>query len=48
MHAGKLLTRRAIAAGDLMELQRIADAGYERAGGELDRLLTRPDDLDDR
>jgi len=48
MHAGQLLTRRAVAARDLMELQRIADAGYERAAAELDRLLTRPGDLDDR
>ena len=40
MHAGWLLTRRAVAAGDLLELQRIADAGYEQAAAELDRLLT--------
>jgi hypothetical protein len=40
MHAGQLLTRRAVAAGQLIELQRIADAGYEPAAAELDRLLT--------
>jgi hypothetical protein len=42
MHAGQLLTRRAVAAGDLIELQRIADAGYEHAATELDRLLAGP------
>jgi len=37
--AGLLLTRRAVAAADLLELQRIADAGYGPATRELDRLL---------
>ncbi|MFB0631120.1 hypothetical protein [Streptomyces sp. AB3(2024)] len=41
-HAGLLLTRRAAAAGDLCELQRISDAGYEEAGTELDQLLQAP------
>lgn len=40
MRAGYLLTRRATAAGDLRELQRIADAGCEEAENELNRLLT--------
>ncbi|MGW7412928.1 hypothetical protein [Streptomyces sp. NPDC054863] len=44
MHAGFLLTRRATAAGDLRELQRISDAGYEEAGDELARLLQAPAD----
>jgi hypothetical protein len=39
--AGALLTRRAVAAGDLLELQRIADAGHEPAGDELERLLRK-------
>ncbi|MGW5277575.1 hypothetical protein ACWEQP_34655 [Streptomyces sp. NPDC004044] len=39
MRAGFLLTRRAAAIGDLRELQRISDAGYDDAGNELDRLL---------
>lgn len=39
MHAGLLLTRRAVAAGDLRELQRISDAGYDEAEDELNRLL---------
>lgn len=42
MHAGRLLTGRAIAAHDLRELQRISDAGYEAAGVELNRLLRTP------
>jgi hypothetical protein len=42
MHAGQLLTRRAVAAGDLIALQRIADAGYEHAATELNRLLAGP------
>ncbi|MFD7341432.1 hypothetical protein ACFV98_36465 [Streptomyces violascens] len=42
MHAGFLLTRRAAATGDLREPQRIADAGYDEAGNELDRLLKAP------
>ncbi|GAA3362042.1 hypothetical protein GCM10017744_051170 [Streptomyces antimycoticus] len=44
MHAGFLLTRRAAAAGAVRELQRIADAGYDEAGNELDRLLRAPAD----
>ncbi|MFI8496919.1 hypothetical protein ACIGFK_00070 [Streptomyces sp. NPDC085524] len=44
MHAGYLLTRRAVATGDLRGLQRISDAGYEEAGNELDRLLQAPAD----
>ncbi|MEV8060600.1 hypothetical protein [Streptomyces antimycoticus] len=39
MRAGFLLTRRAATTGDLRELQRISDAGYEEAGNELNRLL---------
>jgi hypothetical protein len=39
--AGELLTRRAVAAEDLLELQRIADAGYEDAATELERLLRK-------
>ncbi|MER5611263.1 hypothetical protein [Streptomyces sp. NPDC002215] len=39
MHAGFLLTRRTASTGDLRELQRISDAGYDEAGNELDRLL---------
>ncbi|WP_314241791.1 hypothetical protein [Streptomyces sp. DSM 40907] len=42
MHAGLLLTRRAVATGALRELQRISDAGYDEAGNELDRLLKAP------
>jgi hypothetical protein len=38
-HAGRLLTARAVAAGDLLELQRLWDAGSETAGAELKRLL---------
>lgn len=41
MHAGLLLTRRAVATRDVLELQRIADAGYEPARRELDALLER-------
>ena len=37
--AGEHLTRRAAAAKDLLELQRISDAGYDEAGEVLDRLL---------
>ncbi|WP_241999012.1 MULTISPECIES: hypothetical protein [Kribbella] len=37
--AGEHPTRRAVAASDLLELQRIRDAGYDEAGDELDRLL---------
>ncbi|MFJ1551075.1 hypothetical protein [Streptomyces sp. NPDC088246] len=44
MHAVLLLTRRAAATGDLRELQRISDAGYDEAGNELDRLLKAPAD----
>lgn len=44
MHAGFLLTRRAVATGDLRELQRISDAGYDEAGNELGRLLKAPAD----
>ncbi|MFI6321459.1 hypothetical protein ACIBG8_28245 [Nonomuraea sp. NPDC050556] len=39
MRAGFLLTQRAVAARDLRELQRIADAGYEPASLELEKLL---------
>jgi hypothetical protein len=41
-HAGELLTRRAVDAHDLLELQRLADAGCDEAGHELDRLLSEP------
>ena len=44
MRAGKLLTRRAVAARDLLELQRIGDAGYEQAARELERLLAPSDE----
>ncbi|MFF2964562.1 hypothetical protein ACFVT1_38060 [Streptomyces sp. NPDC057963] len=44
MRAGFLLTQRAVATGDLRELQRIADAGYGEAGDELNRLLKAPAD----
>nr|WSW65847.1 hypothetical protein OG461_06425 [Streptomyces sp. NBC_00995] len=44
MRAGFLLTRRAVAAGDLRGLQRISDAGYAEAETELDRLLKAPTD----
>jgi len=44
MRAGFLLTRRAVATGDLRELQRISDAGCDEAGNELDRLLKAPAD----
>jgi hypothetical protein len=37
--AGFLLTRRAVAAGDLLGLQRVHDAGYEEADSELERLM---------
>ncbi len=39
--AGALLTRRAVAAGDLLELQRIAAAGHEPAAAQLERLLRK-------
>jgi hypothetical protein len=42
MHAGFLLTRRAVMAVDVRELQRISDAGYDEAGSEVDRLLNAP------
>ncbi|MDV9186969.1 hypothetical protein R6L23_01805 [Streptomyces sp. SR27] len=42
MRAGLLLTRRAVATGDLREPQRISDAGYDDAGKELNRLLKAP------
>lgn len=42
IHAGRLLTRRAVAERDLIGLQRISDAGYDKAGEELERLLTVP------
>ncbi|MEU9716850.1 hypothetical protein [Streptomyces sp. NPDC047976] len=32
----------AAATGDLRELQRVSDAGYDEAGHELDRLLAVP------
>ena len=44
MRAGFLLTQRAASTGDLRELQRIADAGYDEAGDELNRLLKAPAD----
>ncbi|WP_329001507.1 hypothetical protein OHA18_00955 [Kribbella sp. NBC_00709] len=37
--AGEHLTRRAAAAKDMLELQRISDAGYDEAGDVLNRLL---------
>ena len=40
--AGELLTRRAVVAGDLLELQRLSDAGSEVAGDELDQLVAAP------
>lgn len=40
--AGHLLTARAVTAGDLLELQRISDAGCNEAGDELNRLLAGP------
>lgn len=42
LRAGQLLTARAVTKGDLLELQRISDAGYDEAGHELDRLLAGP------
>ena len=42
MRAGQLLTARAVTKGDLLELQRISDAGYDEAREELDRLLAGP------
>jgi hypothetical protein len=42
MHAGQLLTVRAATKGDLLELQRLSDAGYDEAGNELNRLLAHP------
>ena len=42
MWAGQLLTRRAVAAVDLRELQRLSDAGSDDAANELDRLLSGP------
>jgi hypothetical protein len=41
--AGQLLMRRAVAAGDLRELQRLSDAGYDEAGTQLDRFLADPE-----
>jgi hypothetical protein len=38
--AGEHLTRRAVAAKDLLELQRISDAGYEEAAEALNHLLS--------
>ena len=38
LRAGHLLTVRAVAVADLLELQRICDAGYAKAGAELNRL----------
>lgn len=40
--AGHLLTARSVTAGDLLELQRISDAGCNEAGDELNRLLAGP------
>jgi hypothetical protein len=45
MRAGQLLTRRAVEAGDLLELQQTADAGYDPAARELDRLLAPSDHM---
>jgi hypothetical protein len=42
MRAGQLLTARAVTKVDLLELQRISDAGYDEAREELDRLLAGP------
>lgn len=42
LRAGVHLTRRAVAARDYPELQRIADAGYDGAAEELDLLLAGP------
>ncbi|MCG3756430.1 MULTISPECIES: hypothetical protein [unclassified Amycolatopsis] len=39
-HAGRLLTRRAVANRDLRELQRLSDAGSSEAETELERLLS--------
>lgn len=39
LHAGRLLTHRAVGLRDLRELQRLSDAGSDDAGIELDRLL---------
>lgn len=39
MRAGMLLTAHAVTEGDLGELQRLSDAGYDEAGNELNRLL---------
>lgn len=40
--AGRLLTRRAVAARNLRELQRLSEAGAEEAGEEIGRLLSTP------
>ena len=45
--AGQLLTRRAVREGDLRELQRLADTGYDKAEVELNRLLAGPADTQD-
>ena len=42
LRAGQLLTVRAVRKGDLLELQRLSDAGYDEAGNELNRLLAGP------
>ena len=42
LRAGHLLTRRAVAAGDLLQLQQLSDAGSDEPGRELDRLLDGP------
>jgi hypothetical protein len=42
LRAGHLLTARAVTAGDLLELQRISDAGCNEADDELNRLLAGP------
>jgi hypothetical protein len=44
--AGFLLTRPAVATGDLREPQRISDAGHEEAADALERLLKAPADRD--
>ena len=46
LRAGQLLTVRAVNKGDLLELQRLADAGYDEAGNELNRLLAGPETPD--
>ena len=42
MRAGRHLTDRAVAKRDLLELQRISAAGYDKATTELNALLADP------